>query len=115
MTATLQALPAGWLPAAKMQRVICHWTAGHHKASEDDKAHYHILIEDDGRRNPRQAHDRPQCRASQKGLCRPHVKLQHWLDWRVAMLHGAGNGKSVQSRQGPDDQGSVGQACCCCR
>ncbi|WP_428412306.1 peptidoglycan recognition protein family protein [Pararhizobium sp.] len=48
MTATLQALPAGWLPAAKMQRVICHWTAGHHKASEDDKAHYHILIEDDG-------------------------------------------------------------------
>jgi len=48
MTTTLRALPAEWLPRVKMQRVICHWTAGHHKASDDDKGHYHFLIEDDG-------------------------------------------------------------------
>jgi hypothetical protein len=28
--------------------VIIHWTAGAHKASSLDRAHYHILIEDDG-------------------------------------------------------------------
>ena len=42
-------IPAAWLPAAKMERIICHWTAGAHKASEFDRQHYHILIEDDGK------------------------------------------------------------------
>ncbi|MGG5890094.1 peptidoglycan recognition protein family protein [Falsiroseomonas sp. HC035] len=32
-----------------MKRVICHWTAGQHKASALDHEHYHILIEADGR------------------------------------------------------------------
>ncbi|WP_051000227.1 peptidoglycan recognition protein family protein, partial [Sinorhizobium fredii] len=41
--------PADWMPAAEMERVICHWTAGAHKASEFDRSHYHILIEDDGK------------------------------------------------------------------
>ncbi|WP_457660169.1 MULTISPECIES: peptidoglycan recognition protein family protein [Sinorhizobium] len=41
-------VPAEWMPAAKMERVICHWTAGAHKASEFDRSHYHVLIEDDG-------------------------------------------------------------------
>lgn len=40
---------ADWMPAAKMERIICHWTAGAHKASEFDRGHYHILIEDDGK------------------------------------------------------------------
>jgi N-acetyl-anhydromuramyl-L-alanine amidase AmpD len=31
-----------------MKRIIVHWTAGAHKASSIDLAHYHILIEDDG-------------------------------------------------------------------
>jgi hypothetical protein len=31
-----------------MKRVICHWTAGGHKASALDRKHYHIIIEDDG-------------------------------------------------------------------
>jgi hypothetical protein len=38
-----------WLPSCSMKRVICHWTAGAHRASELDKAHYHILIEKDGK------------------------------------------------------------------
>lgn len=32
-----------------MKRIIVHWTAGTHKASSLDQAHYHILIEDDGK------------------------------------------------------------------
>lgn len=31
-----------------MRRIVCHWTAGSHKASALDRTHYHILIEDDG-------------------------------------------------------------------
>ncbi|OHV84141.1 peptidoglycan recognition family protein [Rhizobium sp. LCM 4573] len=45
---TTTTLPAEWLPRAKMQRVICHWTAGGHRASDFDRSHYHILIEADG-------------------------------------------------------------------
>ncbi|KQW62690.1 MULTISPECIES: peptidoglycan recognition family protein [Ensifer] len=44
-----QTVPADWMPPAKMVRIICHWTAGAHKASEFDRGHYHILIEDDGK------------------------------------------------------------------
>ena len=42
-------VPEAWMPPAKMQRVIVHWTAGGHKASALDRAHYHILIEGDAR------------------------------------------------------------------
>lgn len=42
-------VPAGWMPAAKMSRVIVHWTAGTNKASDFDRKHYHILIEGDGK------------------------------------------------------------------
>ena len=41
-------VPAAWMPAAKMQRIIVHWTAGGHKASAFDKGHYHVLVEGDG-------------------------------------------------------------------
>lgn len=44
----MSAIPSSWMPAAKMDRVICHWTAGRHKASATDKKHYHVLIEGDG-------------------------------------------------------------------
>jgi N-acetylmuramoyl-L-alanine amidase len=37
-----------WLPNGSMRRVICHWTAGTHKASSLDRQHYHVLIEGDG-------------------------------------------------------------------
>ncbi len=42
-------LPADWMPDAKMQRVIVHWTAGTHSASETDRGHYHVLIEGSGK------------------------------------------------------------------
>ncbi len=41
-------IPEEWLSRVKMNRVICHWTAGGHKASDLDKAHYHLLVESDG-------------------------------------------------------------------
>lgn len=41
-------IPRDWLPACRMKRVICHWTAGGYRATSLDRAHYHILIEGDG-------------------------------------------------------------------
>lgn len=38
-----------WMPNVSMKRIIIHWTAGAHRASQLDKAHYHILIEKDGK------------------------------------------------------------------
>jgi len=46
---TTDTVPIEWMPKCKMDRVIFHWTAGNHKASEFDRGHYHILIEDDGK------------------------------------------------------------------
>jgi N-acetyl-anhydromuramyl-L-alanine amidase AmpD len=42
-------VPASWMPNCSMKRIILHWTAGAHRASSLDLAHYHILIEDDGK------------------------------------------------------------------
>lgn len=42
-------IPADWLPWAGMARVIFHWTAGTNKAGTDDRKHYHLLIEGDGK------------------------------------------------------------------
>lgn len=42
-------VPPGWMPTAKMDRVILHWTAGRHQASGLDRAHYHIIVEGDGK------------------------------------------------------------------
>jgi N-acetyl-anhydromuramyl-L-alanine amidase AmpD len=47
MTESPVAVSAAWMPPARMQRIIVHWTAGAHKASDLDKAHYHILIQGD--------------------------------------------------------------------
>jgi peptidoglycan hydrolase-like protein with peptidoglycan-binding domain len=41
-------VPADWMPPAIMKRVHVHWTAGKSKASDNDREHYHILIEGDG-------------------------------------------------------------------
>ncbi len=43
-----KAVPAHWMPPGRLERVICHWTAGQHRASALDRSHYHILIEADG-------------------------------------------------------------------
>ena len=42
-------VPAAWMPAAQIKRIIMHWNAGTHRATEFDRAHYHILIEADGK------------------------------------------------------------------
>jgi N-acetyl-anhydromuramyl-L-alanine amidase AmpD len=42
------AIPASWMPKCDMDRIIVHWTAGHHQASSGDREHYHILWEGDG-------------------------------------------------------------------
>ena len=42
-------IPDAWMPAVKMTRIIVHWTAGGNKANSVDRAHYHILIEGDGK------------------------------------------------------------------
>ena len=42
-------VPADWMPDCDMDKIIVHWTAGAHTASENDREHYHILIEGDGR------------------------------------------------------------------
>lgn len=44
----MKEIPSDWLSKVRMDRVICHWTAGRHKASGIDRAHYHLLIEGDG-------------------------------------------------------------------
>lgn len=48
-TSTSSVVPKSWMPNCSMARIICHWTAGKHKASNNDRYHYHILIEEDGR------------------------------------------------------------------
>lgn len=45
----MTSIPAEWMPAAKMARVIVHWTAGANSPSGNDKAHYHILIDGTGK------------------------------------------------------------------
>lgn len=42
------ALVPAWLPNAKMERIIVHWTAGPHKATGLDRSHYHLIIQGDG-------------------------------------------------------------------
>jgi hypothetical protein len=42
-------LPEWWLQSGDFSRIHIHWTAGEHKASENDKDHYHVLVEDDGK------------------------------------------------------------------
>jgi hypothetical protein len=42
-------VPAEWMPSARIERIIFHWTAGAHRASKIDRSHYHVLIEVDGK------------------------------------------------------------------
>lgn len=42
-------VPAEWMPWARMQRIIVHWSAGLNKASTLDRKHYHLIIEGDGK------------------------------------------------------------------
>lgn len=42
-------VPAAWMPPCAMSRIVVHWTAGAHEASDFDRQHYHLLVEGDGR------------------------------------------------------------------
>ena len=42
-------VPAGWMPAAKIVRVVVHWTAGTYTPTTFDRAHYHILVDGEGK------------------------------------------------------------------
>ena len=42
-------IPTEWMPLVPMARIICHWTAGNHQASDTDRRAYHVLVEGDGR------------------------------------------------------------------
>jgi N-acetyl-anhydromuramyl-L-alanine amidase AmpD len=44
----MTSIPADWMPAAKIARIIVHWTAGTHTPSVNDKSHYHVLIDGAG-------------------------------------------------------------------
>lgn len=41
-------LPAEWLPAVKMTRIVLHWSAGAYRVSDLDKEHYHLIVDGDG-------------------------------------------------------------------
>ena len=43
-------IPDAWLPKVRVDRIVLHWTAGHHNPSDGDRAHYHLLYAGDGRR-----------------------------------------------------------------
>lgn len=40
-----QLIPADWMPAGKLARVIVHWTAGAGFASAEDRDSYHVLVD----------------------------------------------------------------------
>lgn len=42
-------LPKSWMPPCKMDRIICHWSAGAYTPSELDKDDYHFIIDGNGR------------------------------------------------------------------
>ena len=42
-------VPAEWMPAAPMKRIVLHWTGGSYVASSLDKEHYHFLIDGERR------------------------------------------------------------------
>ena len=38
-------LDPAWLPDCVMERIIVHWTAGTYTISDNDKSHYHFLVD----------------------------------------------------------------------
>src|SRR3954466_4747371 len=40
-------VPQDWMPDCKMERIVCHWTAGSYTAGDHDRECYHILIQGD--------------------------------------------------------------------
>lgn len=45
----MRILKPEWLPACQAERIITHWTAGGHQATDHDREFYHFLFEADGK------------------------------------------------------------------
>lgn len=39
---------ANWLPPARVDRIVLHWSAGSYQVSAVDKEHYHFIVDGDG-------------------------------------------------------------------
>ncbi|NBB70154.1 MAG: peptidoglycan-binding protein [Alphaproteobacteria bacterium] len=82
-------IPLEWLPRARPERIICHWTAGAYDASDLDRQHYHFLIEGDGTvrrgRHAVSANDRPL-----RGAYAPHTRGKNTGSIGVAVCCMAG-------------------------
>lgn len=42
-------IPPEWMPDADIDRIVIHWTVGRGKPNGNERAHYHFLIDDEGR------------------------------------------------------------------
>lgn len=40
-------IPRSYLTPAKIERVVCHWSAGAYRVSGLDRKHYHVILQDD--------------------------------------------------------------------
>ncbi len=91
-------IPLEWLPRARPERIICHWTGGAYDAGELDRQHYHLLIEGDGSvrrgRHAISANDRPI-----RGAYAPHTRGRNTGSIGVAVCCMAG------ARERPFDPG----------
>lgn len=81
-------IPKLWLPPSKgVQRIVMHWTAGHYRPSLFDRAHYHFVIDGDGKalKGPRAP-----------GQYLPHVRAFNTgsVGLSIACMAGAVQGKT---------------------
>jgi hypothetical protein len=92
-------VPADWMPWAKMQRIIVHWTGGASTASGLDLEHYHVLLEGSGKlvRGKRTIKDNE---TSADGVYAAHTKGCNTGSIGVALCGMAG------AREHPFDRGS---------
>ncbi|MDX1656060.1 MAG: N-acetylmuramoyl-L-alanine amidase [Candidatus Competibacteraceae bacterium] len=81
-----------------MQRIVCHWTAGGHKATELDRKHYHILVEGDGTL-VQGFHSIKDNESTRDGRYAAHTRLKNTRSIGIAVCCMAG------ARQSPFDPG----------
>ncbi len=82
-------VPKAWMKPADMRRVICHWTAGGYTPSENDLAHYHILIDGEGALH-RGEHSIPDNESTSDGEYAAHTRGKNGNSIGVSMCCMAG-------------------------
>jgi hypothetical protein len=93
-------VPPSWMMPAQMRRIICHWTAGGYVPSENDLAHYHILIDGDGALH-RGTHSIADNESAADGEYAAHTKGTNTGSIGVSMCCMAG------ARERPFDAGAI--------